>query len=126
MKSAAALFMMGVAFASAPDAAQAQGYPSKPIRIVAATTAGGQPDSIARMIGQKLSESWGRPVIIDNRPGGGGLLAGGTVAKAAPDGHTVLYVLPIFTTGAVLQPSLPYDPLKDFVGIIQIGYSTNV
>ena len=126
MKSAAALFMMGVGLASAPDIAQAQTYPSKPIRIVAATTAGGQPDSIARMIGQKLSESWARPVIIDNRPGGGGLLAGGTVAKAAPDGHTVLYVLPIFTTGAVLQPSLPYDPLKDFTGIIQIGYSTNV
>lgn len=119
--------MTGVALAAAPGIAHAQqNFPSKPIRLVAATTAGGQPDSLARMIGQKLSESWGRPVVIDNRPGGGGILAASTVAKAAPDGHTLMYTLPIFAIGAVLQPSLPYDPLKDFAGATHIGISTNV
>ena len=101
-------------------------YPSKPIRLVISTTAGGQPDMIARMITQKMHESWGQPVIVDNRPGGGGTLAATPVAKAAPDGHTLLYILPNFATSAVLQPSLPYDPLKDFAGASHIGMSTNV
>ena len=118
---------MSIALAVVPGVAQAQQtFPNKPIRLVAATTAGGQPDGLARLIGQKMSESWGRPVVIDNRPGGGGLLAASAVAKATPDGHTLMYALPIFTIGAVLQPSLPYDPLKDFAGIAQIGFSTNV
>ena len=118
----------GVALAAAPGISQAQqsSYPSKPIRLVSSTTPGSQPDGIARMIGQKLSESWGRPVVIDNRPGAQGMLAAGMVAKAAPDGHTLLYVLPNFSISAALQPSLPYDPVKDFAGVIQIGFSTNV
>lgn len=117
----------GVALAAAPVMVQAQQkFPSKPVRIVASTTPGGQPDALARMIGQKMSESWGNAVVIDNRPGGGGLLAAGTVAKAAPDGHTLLYALPNFAISAVLQPSLPYDPFKDFAGVTQIGMSTNV
>ena len=117
----------GVTFAAAPVFAQApQNFPSKPIRLVASTTAGSQPDSIARMLGQKMSESWGRPVIVDNRPGAGGVLAANTVVKATPDGHTLLYALPNFAISAVLQPSLPYDPLKDLAGIIQIGFSTNL
>ena len=122
-----AAVLMGFALAITLNSANAQqNFPSKPIRIVAATTAGSQPDGIARMIGQKMSESWGRPVVIDNRPGGGGLLAAGMVAKAAPDGHTLMYTLPIFAIGAVLQPSLPYDPIKDFTGVTHIGMSTNV
>ena len=113
--------------APAPDCAQAQQhFPTKPIRLVASTTAGSQPDTIARMIGQKITESWGQAIVIDNRPGGGGTLAAAPVAKATPDGHTLLYVLPNFVTAAVLQQRLPYDPLKDFVGISQIGISTNV
>lgn len=117
----------GVALAAAPAFAQAaQNFPSKPIRLVASTTAGSQPDTIARTIGQKMSESWGWPVVIDNRPGAGGTLAGSTVAKAAPDGHTLLYALPNFAISAVLQPTLPYDPLKDFAGAAHIGISTNV
>ena len=119
--------MTGVALAATPGIAQAQqSFPSKPIRLVASTTAGSQPDGITRIIGQKLSESWGRPVVIDNRPGGSGLLAASVVAKAAPDGHTLLYALPNFAISAVMQPSLPYDPFKDFAGITQIGFSTNV
>ena len=103
-----------------------QKYPSKPVRLVISTTAGGQPDMIVRLIGQKLSEGWGQAVVIDNRPGGSGTLAAAPVAKATPDGHTLLYTLPNFTISAAMQPSLPYDPLKDFAGATQIGMSTNV
>jgi tripartite-type tricarboxylate transporter receptor subunit TctC len=121
----AVAIVIGVASATKPASAQ-QNFPSKPIRLVASTTAGGQPDTIARMIAQKMSEHWGRPVIVDNRPGGGGTLAAATVAKAASDGHTLLYVLPNFVISPALQPSLPFDPLKDFAGIGQIGISTNI
>ncbi len=98
----------------------------KPMRLVASTTPGGQPDGIARMIAQKMSESWGRPVVVDNRPGAGGVLAAGMVAKATPDGHTILYALPNFAISTALQPSLSYDALRDFTCITQIGFSTNV
>ena len=81
---------------------------------------------IVRMIGLKLSDGWGQPVVIDNRPGGSGTLAAAPVAKATPDGHTLLYTLPNFTISAAMQPSLPYDPIKDFAGATQIGMSTNV
>ena len=105
---------------TACTASAQQSFPTKPIRLIASTTAGSQPDGIARMIGQKLSESWGRPVVIDNRPGAQGVLAATTVAKAAPDGHSLLYALPNFAISAVLQPSLSYDPFRDFAGITQI------
>src|SRR4051812_32522443 len=81
------------ALPGAPALAQ-QPFPSKPVRIVAATTAGGQPDALARIIGQKLSELWAKAVVMENRPGGGGSLAAMTVAKATPDGHTLMYALP--------------------------------
>ena len=122
-----AAVVAGIALAAAPGMAGAQqNYPNKPIRLVVSTTAGSQPDSLARMFGQKMSESWGQPVVVDNRPGAQGTLAGVPVAKAAPDGHTLLYALPNFAIGAVLQTNLPYDPLKDFTGITQIGFTTNV
>ena len=117
----------GIALAAAPGIAPAQHFPSKPIRVVVSTTVGSQPDMLARMIGQKMSESLGQPVVVDNRPGAQGVLAGTPVARAAPDGHTLLYALPNFAIGAALQPGgLPYDPLKDFTGISQIGFTTNV
>lgn len=100
-------------------------YPNKPIRLVVSIAPGGQTDTIARMIGQKMSEGWERPVVVDNRPGGGGTLAAGMVAKAAPDGHTLLFTTG-FANSAVLQPNLPYDPLKDFAGVTQIGFGTQV
>jgi tripartite-type tricarboxylate transporter receptor subunit TctC len=125
-RNSLSVVVVALAFAAASGHTSAQQtFPSKPIRLVVATTAASQPDTLARMIGQKLSERWGRPVVIDNRPGGQGVLAATTVAKSAPDGHTLFYALPNFAISAVLQPSLPYDPLKDFAGITQIGISTN-
>jgi tripartite-type tricarboxylate transporter receptor subunit TctC len=103
-----------------------QPYPARPVRLVSSTAPGSQPDSIARLIIQKMSENWGKPVIMDNRSGGGSLLASALVAKAAPDGHTLLYVLPNFVISPALYPSNAYPPLSDFVSIGQIGSSTNI
>jgi tripartite-type tricarboxylate transporter receptor subunit TctC len=112
--------------AQQPSRSTGQAFPSKPVRLVAATSPGSQPDSLSRTIGQKLSERWGKPVVMDNRPGGGGSVAALMVAKAAPDGHTLLYAIPSFTISAVVQPQLTYDALKQFSCITQIGFSTNV
>ena len=111
----------------APVLAQSeQSFPNKPVRIVISTTAGSQPDAIARMLGQKMSARSGFPVVVDNRPGAGGTLAANVVARAAPDGHTLLYVLPNFVISPAMQPTLPYDPVKDFIGATHIGTSTNL
>jgi tripartite-type tricarboxylate transporter receptor subunit TctC len=101
-------------------------FPTKPIRMVSATAPGSQPDYIARLLIQKMSDAWGKPVIMDNRTGGGGLLASSLVAKAAPDGHTLLYVLPNFVISPALQPTVTFPAVSEFVGIGQIGFSTNI
>jgi tripartite-type tricarboxylate transporter receptor subunit TctC len=95
------------------------------VRVVVPNPAGSQGDMLARMIGQKLSERWGQPVVVDNRTGGVGTVAGSTVVKATPDGHTLLQTAG-FPISAVLQTNLPYDPLKDFAGVSQIGIGTQV
>ena len=119
-------FVTAIAFAAASVHAQAQpAFPSKPVRVVVPNPAGSQGDALARMIAQKLSERWGQPVVVDNRTGGVGTVAGSTVVKAAPDGHTLLQTAG-FPISAVLQTNLPYDPLKDFAGVVQIGIGTQV
>jgi tripartite-type tricarboxylate transporter receptor subunit TctC len=120
-------YLLALAFSGALSGpALAQGYPTKPIRIVVSTTAGSQPDMLARMFGQKMTENWGQPVVVENRPGANGTLAATPVAKGSPDGYTILYALPNFAIGAALEPNLPYDPVKDFAGITQVGFTTNV
>ncbi len=129
----AAVVTMGVGAAVPPGFAQAQhpstrsgqGFPSKPIRLVVGIATGSQADTLARMVGLKMGEGWGQPVVIDNRPGGGGTIAAGMVAKAAPDGHTLLYAVG-FAISAALQVSLPYDPFKDFAGVAQLGIGTQL
>ncbi|GAA4336530.1 tripartite tricarboxylate transporter substrate binding protein [Pigmentiphaga soli] len=98
-------------------AAQAQ-YPSRPVRIVVGFPAGGPIDVQARIIGQKLSERLGQPVIVDNRPGADGIIATQAVARADPDGHTLLLASIGFATVPALHANLPYDPGKDFAPII--------
>ena len=116
---------LAAVFAAAPAFAQPQQkYPSKPIRMIVPFSAGSATDITARMIGPRLGERWGQPVVIDNRPGAGGTLAAAAVARAMPDGHTLLLISASFAIGAVLHKDLPYDPLKDFVGVTQIGAST--
>jgi tripartite-type tricarboxylate transporter receptor subunit TctC len=122
----AAVVATGVAIAAAPGFAQTQQkFPAKPVRFVVSNPAGSQGDTLARMISQKLSESWGRSVVVDNRTGAAGTLAAGTVAKATPDGHTLLFTAGL-AINAALQPNLPYDSVRDFAGVTQIGFGTQV
>jgi tripartite-type tricarboxylate transporter receptor subunit TctC len=102
--------------------ASAQAYPSKPIRIVVGFPPGGGNDIIARLVGAKMQENWGQPVVIDNKPGANSIIATEHVAKSAPDGYTLL----VNATGGmsvnpVLYAKLPYDSLKDFVPISMVG-----
>ena len=121
-----ALIIAAAFTGAAPGIAQPQPkFPSKPVRIVIGFSPGGPVDITARIIAPKLSELWGQPVVIENRSGAGGTLASAVVAQATPDGHTLTIVSAGFAVAAVMQPNLPYDTLKDFRGVTQIGVSTS-
>jgi tripartite-type tricarboxylate transporter receptor subunit TctC len=111
------LVIMPCAHAQKPD--EAAGFPSRPIRIVIGFTPGGQPDISARLIGPKLSEVLGQPVVVDNRPGAGGVLGARIVAGSNPDGHTLLSISSAHVVAPTVHARLGYDPLKDFAGISQ-------
>jgi tripartite-type tricarboxylate transporter receptor subunit TctC len=102
--------------------AAAQTFPSKPIRIVVPFGAGGVADLTARTVAQKMSESMGQSVIIDNKPGAGGVVAGEAVAKAEPDGHTLLLMSNGTAVSAGLFKSLPFDAVRDFAPVSTLGY----
>jgi tripartite-type tricarboxylate transporter receptor subunit TctC len=92
-----------------------QSFPSRPIRIVPFGTAGGPIDTLARVYGDKLAARWGQAVVVEPKPGASGIIAADFVAKAPPDGHTVMMTLPLTHVNVhILQPKLPYDPVKDF------------
>ena len=112
-----ALFLIA---ASTPSALAAD-YPSRPIRLIVPFTAGSAADLLARMIGVKLTESWGQQTVVDDRPSAGGTVAGGIVATAAPDGHTLMVTSSAFAGSAALYDKLQYDPVKDFSGITLIA-----
>ena len=92
-------------------------YPSKPIRIIAPFTAGGPVDISARILAQKLTESWGQQVIVENRAGASGTIGGDAVAKAPPDGYTVLLTSSAHVITPSILPKVPYDPVRDFTPI---------
>ncbi len=98
-------------------AAAQQAFPSKPIRLVVPNAAGGAADLTARTVGQKMAETLGQSVVIDNRPGAGGVVAGEMVARAPADGHTLLLVSSGTAVSAALFQSLPFDTLKDFTQV---------
>ena len=105
-----------------PCTATAQNYPTKPIRIVVVSTPGGSVDTMARTVGPKLAERWGQQVLVDNRPGAGGAIAAEIVAKAPPDGYTLIMgTVASFATNVSLRKSLPYDPVKDFSPITLVA-----
>lgn len=97
-----------------------QDYPNKPIRIIVPATAGGNTDFMARAIGQKLTESLGQPVVVDYRPGGGGNIAAEVVAKAAPDGYTLLAGQASLTANMTLYRKLSFDTVRDFAPITMV------
>ena len=96
-------------------------YPTKPVRIIVPFTPGSANDIIARIVSPKLAERWGRPVVIDNRPSAGGVVACSIVAEAAPDGHTLMVTGSNFAGSAALYAKLPYDPVRDFAGVSQFA-----
>jgi len=95
----------------------AQGYPSKPVRVIVPFTAGSGLDIIARMVSQKLTEFWGQPVAVENHIGVGGTVGAGVVAKSPPDGYTLLVNTTAHAVNVALYSKLPYDPVKDFVDV---------
>lgn len=109
-------------FALVGQAAHAQDYPSKAIKIIVPLPPGGSNDVLARLLGQKMSESFGQPVIVENKPGAAGNIATELMAKSAPDGYTI-GIAPNQTVAVnpVLYPKLPYDVVKDLEGISMLG-----
>ena len=106
----------------AQPAATEPAYPARPVRIVVPFTPGSATDIIARVVAPRLAERWGRPVVIDNRPSAGGIVACTTVAEATPDGHTLLVTGSNFAGSAALYVGkLPYDAVRDFSGITQFA-----
>jgi tripartite-type tricarboxylate transporter receptor subunit TctC len=118
---------VGVCLALLAGAAFAQTYPSRPIRLVVPFPAGGATDIIARAVAQKLTEDWGQPVIVDNRPGAGGNIGSELVAKAAPDGYTIeMGTVGTHAINASLYAKMPYDHVKDFTPVILVASVPNV
>ena len=100
-----------------PDAAAQSGYPSKPVRLIVPVTTGGPSDLVARILGDKLSTAFGKPVVIENRPGASQTVGANAVAKAEPDGYTLLQAAANMAINPILMPDLPYDTMKDFAPV---------
>ncbi len=127
MMRIAAATLVALAAVAGAGAAQAQAWPTKPVRVVVAFTAGGTTDILARNVGQQLSERFRQQFVIDNKPGAGGNLGTELVVRAPPDGYTLIVnsVGPI-AVNPTLYPKLPYNPLTDLVPIVQIAEVPNV
>lgn len=119
MKSAGLLMAAALFSVVAPDA-PAQGYPSKPIRLIVPFAPAGGTDIMARVIAAQVSESLGQTIVVDNRPGAGGIIGTETVVRANPDGYTLIMVNSNFSAAGAVQ-KLPYDPVKDVEPIVLIG-----
>lgn len=117
---AGAALMLG---ASTLRSASAQTWPQRPIRLVIPFPAGGPTDIVGRLIGQQMSEAFGQPVLIDNRSGASGIIGADLVAKAAPDGYTLMVNVSVHVINPSLYAKLPYDPIKDFTPITSLAYT---
>ena len=125
--------LVGVALASgalgalvATKTAHAQSYPTKPVHFVVAFTAGSATDIIARAVGDAVARGLGQPVVIDNKPGAGGTIAAGAIAKSDPDGYAFLVHSTGHTVNAAIYPNLPYDTVKDFTAVALLATLPNV
>jgi len=119
------LLLALAAGAAAPLHAQTAAFhPTRAVKILSPQQAGGSTDAILRPLAQKLADLWGQPVIVDNRPGGGSIIATQAVVQAPPDGHTLGLVINSLTINPSLRADLPYDTLQDLAPITQIGSTT--
>ncbi len=109
------------AAAQAPAKSAATDYPNRSTRFIVPYTPGAINDFVARLVAQKLTDAWGQQVVVDNRPGAGTLIGTELVARANPDGYTLLLVPTAFAVNVTLYPKLPYDPIRDFTPVTQIG-----
>jgi len=122
MKLSTICTALGAAVAAFTGVASAQSYPSKPIRLLVPSTPGGSVDTLARTIAPRVSEKWGQQMVVENRPGAGGAIAGELTAKAPPDGYTLIIgTVASMATNVSLQKKLPYDPAKDFAPITLVA-----
>src|SRR6478672_8333348 len=106
--------------------AMAQGYPNKPVQVILAFTPGSAVDIVGRIVTAKLAEMWGQPVVNENRAGAGGSIGTAVVARAAPDGYTLLVTSNAHTVNPAIYAKLPYDTLKDFTEIVPLVEQPNV
>jgi tripartite-type tricarboxylate transporter receptor subunit TctC len=121
------LLVLGGAAALGTLARADEGWPSRPIRIVVPFAAGGTSDALARLLGQKLQDALKQTVIVENKAGAGGVIGADVVAKAAPDGYTLLLgTIASHAINPALQPKMPYDAAKDFVPVFFVGNIANV
>ncbi len=114
------LMFVALVFA-VPHPAAAQSYPDKPVKLVVPFAAGGPADALGRILGEKLSQRWGQSVVIENRAGAGGNVGAAVVARAEPDGYTLLLNASSHVINASLTPNLPYDAIKDFTPISEVA-----
>jgi tripartite-type tricarboxylate transporter receptor subunit TctC len=120
-RRSALLALGGLAVATTLPA-RADTFPSRPVRIIPFGTGGCPIDTIARIYGEKLQQRWSQPMVVEPKPGASGIIAADAVAKAAPDGYTVMVTLPLtHINNAILQSKLPYDPVRDFAPLSMIG-----
>src|SRR5215203_3807993 len=103
----------------------AQNFPVKPVRIIVPFPAGGSADFFSRLIGQKLAETWGQQVVVENRPGAATVIGTQFVARAPADGYTLLVMANSFTINSSMRSNLPYDSAKDFAPVTQLVSSPN-
>ncbi|MEN9995554.1 MAG: hypothetical protein RL462_330 [Pseudomonadota bacterium] len=120
MKNFIRIVCTAAALAWAPGQVLAQAYPSKPVKIVVPFGPGGFTDVVARILGVKLSESLGQPVVIENKPGAGSMIGTDQVAKSAPDGHTLLIVSSTHVISPWIYKNVPYDPIKGFTPVTKL------
>jgi tripartite-type tricarboxylate transporter receptor subunit TctC len=125
-RAAAALGALAMLCVAAP-AAQAQGFPVKPVRLVVPFTPGGSTDILARSLAQALTETWKQQVIVENKPGAGGIIGAEAVARAAPDGYTLLMGhIGTLAVNPTLYPKLPYNAIADFAPVALVAMVPNV
>jgi tripartite-type tricarboxylate transporter receptor subunit TctC len=117
-----AALMAGATFLIA-SSVHAQAWPSKPIKVIVPYTPGGFTDITARLVGQKLQDRLGQPVLVENKPGANSIIGVDALAKAPPDGYTFAVVIAAYAANTTLYPKLPYDPKKDFAAVSLIGIS---